>query len=268
MSDSIDVREQLYNDRRTGPIYDVQLPTERVTRLHGVLFDLDPKHYTPGNATFPPADDPRAFHNGIRHVLDRHALARHAEVRASGTGLHLILWLEPNVELRSAADQQRWAVLVEAVQRTLPVDPDMPGITALTRKLGSRNGKNGALVEVLREGQPVQPAMVENYVAALAAAPFKQVAHVLLGGERVTPCPVCRGAGSRLDVLDHVGRCYNGCSKVTLEHLYDRIFKPVGQTAQAQHGPGTMPVPASGPFSADGGAATSGPVAGHGGAPA
>lgn len=222
-----DLREALFNDCAVGRIQDIQVPLERITTLHGILFDLDPGLLDPDNALFPPADDPRAFHEAIRPVLDRHPLARSAEVRASGTGLHLLLWLDPAVELDDAGGQRRWAAVVRVLQRTLPVDPDMPGITAVTRPVGSTNGKNGAAVALLRPGEPVRPAAVEEYMERVARAPFREVALPLLGRDRVEPCPVCRGPRTRLDVLDYVGRCYNGCSKVTLDQLYDAIFKPL-----------------------------------------
>src|SRR5947209_14133266 len=178
---SVDIRETLYNDRLRGPAPTIQLPAERITRLHGILFDLDPRLLLPGNPLFPPADDPAAFHQGIRPVLDRHRLARSAEVRSSGTGLHLIVWLEPAVELHSAADQEVWGSIVRAVQCTLPTDPDCPGITALTRPVGSVNGKNGARVELLQAGQPLDPRHVQDFMARLVQAPFREVALPLLG---------------------------------------------------------------------------------------
>jgi hypothetical protein len=222
-----DPRQQLCNEQETGPFFKVQLPLERITRLHGILWDLDPKHLAAGNPIFPPADDPKAFYELVRPVLDRHPLARTAEVRVSGTGLHLIVWLRPAVEFRSAADQHRWDHIVSVVQRTLPADPRMPGITALTRPVGSVNSKNGATVETLRAGDPIEPGAVEEFVGRLVRAPFREVALILLGSERFSPCPVCQAEGSRLDILDHVGMCYGRCGKVKGSQLYDVIYRPV-----------------------------------------
>jgi hypothetical protein len=222
-----DLREQLYNERKAGTFAEVQLPRERITTLHGFFFDLDPKLYRPGNPLFPPGDDPKRFFDLIRPVLDRHPLARDAEVRASGTGLHVITWIAPPVELGTAAAQARWAAYVRAVQATLPTDPNAPGITALTRAVGGVNTKSGRAVEVLRAGKPVAAGAVEEFVARLAKAPFKEVASVLLGDTRVSPCPVCRGEGARLDVLDHVGVCYAGCGRVKLEQLFDSVYAPL-----------------------------------------
>jgi hypothetical protein len=128
-----DLREQLENDRATGTFGEVQLPLVRITRVHGVLWDLDPKLLRPGNGIFEPDTDPRIFFDNIRNVLNRHPLARRAEVRVSGTGLHLIVGLDPPLDLHTASEQRHWEGAVMAVQRTLPVDPRQPGITAVSR---------------------------------------------------------------------------------------------------------------------------------------
>ncbi|MBL8798908.1 MAG: hypothetical protein JNM56_33800 [Planctomycetia bacterium] len=223
---SEDLRESLCNDRQTGTAAEIAVPRERITRLHTVLLDFDPHLYVPENALFRPDEDPDAFFANIKPVLDRHPLARFAEIRASGTGLHALLWLQPVVELTTAADQERWKLIVQAVQASLPIDPDMPDITALTRPIGAVNSKNGAAVRQLQAGEPISPAAVEEYVRSLTTAPFRQVALPLLGSERCSPCPVCQGPGTRLDVLDFQGRCYGGCSKVAGAQLYDVIFLP------------------------------------------
>jgi hypothetical protein len=228
-----DAREQLYNDRRIGPVGEVQLPAERITTLHGIMFDLDPGLYRPGNTLLPPHHDPRAFYEQVAPVLGRHPLARSAEVRVSGTGLHVIVLLDPPVELASAAAQRYWDTVVRAVQCTLPADPNAPGITALTRAVGSTNSKNGATVEVLRRGEPVAPQVVEQFLTRVAQAPFREVATILLGGERVQPCPVCQGEDSRLDVLDHVGICYRACGKVRLAQLFDCVYAGTHQAGEA-----------------------------------
>jgi hypothetical protein len=246
--DTADVRESLCNDRGVGPLGLVSLPLECVTRLHGLMVDLDPGLLRPENPLFTPADDPREFLTRVGPALDRHELLRDAEVRSSGRGLHALLWFSPPVELASAADQQRWSVLVRAVQCSLPSDPNAPGITALTRPVGSVNGKNGAVVEALRPGRPVEPARVEAFVRGLAAAPFRGVAAVLIGGDRAEPCPVCREPGSLLGVLDRCGKCYV-CGAVSLDRLFEVVYRSVeaedGVTEVAgQEGPPWSPVAA------------------------
>jgi hypothetical protein len=231
---NVDLREQLVNDCLVGTFGAVQWPLERITQVHGILLDIDPGLLRPRNGLFEPGENPRDFFDRVRPVLDRHPLVSRAEVRISGTGLHAIIWLEPPVELRTAAEQQRWAGAVRAVQSTLPVDPRQPGITAVTRPVGSVNGKNGALVEQLREGRPVSGSEVEAYLGEVAKAPFSQVVAVLLGGDRVSPCPFCLKEGSRLDCLDWVGRCYRRCDKITRAQFFDLIYaNPRGSTLEA-----------------------------------
>jgi hypothetical protein len=224
----VDSREALYNDNPVGLAGVIQVPAERITTLLGIVADLDPKLLIPGNPLFPPDPDPRKFHASIRPVLDRHPLARHGEVRSSGTGLHLILRLDPPVELRSAAEQRRWSVIVRAVLGSLPTDPHAPGITALTRPIGSINSKNNAVVELLQPGRSIAPRDIVAFVEELAEAPFRTVALPLFGSDRVEPCPSCRAPGSSLGVLGRLGRCYH-CGDVRLERLLDLVYAPAGQ---------------------------------------
>jgi hypothetical protein len=238
-----DLREQLANEGRTGAFAEVQLSAERVSTLHGILFDIDPDLYDPSNTLFRPDKDPKVFFQNIRPVLDRHPLAGTGEVRTSGRGLHVILRLDPPVQLNSAAERRYWDSVVRAAQATLPVDPNAPGLTALTRLVGSVNSKNGALVELLRPAASLTPRQVLDFVDRVGRAPFKEVASVLLGGQHLKPCPVCRAEGSRLDVLDHVGMCYH-CDKVRLGQLLDCIYAPVpraGDREAAARAPGAEP---------------------------
>jgi hypothetical protein len=109
----------------------------------------------------------------------------------------------------------------------LPVDPNAPGITALTRAVGSINSKNGAVVEVLEPGEPINPSRVIAFLDALVKAPFKTVAMILLGREHIQRCPICRCDGTHLNVLDYAGICYGHCGKVTLASVFDTIYKPL-----------------------------------------
>ncbi|MHB1427012.1 MAG: hypothetical protein ACYC3I_27975 [Gemmataceae bacterium] len=215
---------------KTGTVVQIQVPRERVTSIHGILFDLDPQLYQPGNPFFPPAQDPKAFFENISPVLDRHPLTRSAEVRATGTGLHAIVRISPPAMLASAAEQHHWDNIVRAVQATLPADVNAPGITALTRPIGSTNSKNGNVVELIRPGTHVNPEQVMEYLQRVVQAPFQEIVSVLLGGLRIEPCPVCRGDGTRLDVLDHMGMCYSSCGRVKLHQIYDCAYAHPAQT--------------------------------------
>jgi hypothetical protein len=219
-----DLREQLFNDRLQGPFAQVQVPAERITRLHGILLDIDPEHLRPGNGWFEPDAVPEKFHKNIRPVLNRHPLLQHAEVRNSGRGLHIIQWLDPAIVLDTAARQQRWAAVVKAVQSSLPIDPGMPGITAVTRPVGSVNSRTETAVEILHAGKAVTEQEVESFVAELGQAPFRVLASILLGTLPISPCPVCRKKASRFNALDRIGQCYGGCRRVNLDQLFDLVF--------------------------------------------
>lgn len=224
--DKKDLRKQLCNDRKVGPIAKVQLPTEMIARLWGILFDIDPDLFRKKTIPADVRADPRRFyHEIVRLWLARHPALQDAEVRLSGRGLHIIIWFTEPVEFSSEADRQRWAGIVRAVQAVLPTDPDCPGITATTRALGSINSKNNAVVEQLAAGKPVEAKVVLELFEQLHRRPFRIIMAILLGSERCKPCPVCGEDGSNLSALDFVGRCY-GCGKVPLSALYDVFLRP------------------------------------------
>ena len=216
-----DIREALYNDGPIGPASKIQLPLEAITSLSGIVIDLDPGLLRPDNPLFPPSAEPAEFYEKIKPVLDRHPLARHAEVRASGTGLHVILRIDPPVELKSNGEQKYWDAIVKAVQRSLPADLNAPGITALTRAIGSLNSKNGRPVEQLAAGRPVRPAEIVDFVEQLSATSFRTIGRILLGADRVDVCPRCQN--SALTLYDHRGQCYR-CGLLSLDDLFDTIY--------------------------------------------
>ena len=122
--------------------------------------------------------------------------------------------------------RRRWDGIVRAVQAMLPVDPHQPGITGLTRALGSTNSKHDAVVERLKVGKPVPVDRVEHLFEQMSRSPFRTVMLVLLGAERIRPCPVCEQAGTTLSAGDFVGFCYGSCGKVKLAQLYDLFLAP------------------------------------------
>jgi hypothetical protein len=233
----VDQREALYNGGCTGPAGRIQIPAERITRLNGIMVDFDPGNLDPNNRILPPADDPHQFLDRSRAVLDRHPVLRFAEVRSSGTGLHLVTRLNPPVELRTAGEQRYWDAIVRAVQASLPSDPNAPGITALTRPVGSINSKNGARVETLRPGSPIDPQRAVVFVKQLEAAPFRVIAEILFGGDHLTPCPLCVRKDSRLSAMERMGKCYH-CGAVRLEALYAAIFSREAEAETEEHAAG------------------------------
>lgn len=226
-SNSVDAREQLCNGGATGPIKRVSLPLEMITSLRGILLDFDPKRFrkrlVPAEVR---ASRVKFYKRVIRGMLARHAVLNKAEVRSSGRGLHAILWFNEPVEFTTDADRQRWAAIVKVVQKLLPTDPDCPGITALTRPIGSVNSKNGGAVKTMHEGEPVTAEEVMDLFNQARSSPFRTVAKILFGDDHIKPCPVCGGDGTKLDALDFVGQCYGSCGKVRVGQLFDVFLRP------------------------------------------
>jgi hypothetical protein len=211
-----DLREALFNDGGVGHFADISCPEPAINRLLAIMFDFDPKCLARGNPWFPPDDDPGRFLENIAPVLERHPLTRDAEIRASGNGLHAILWLEGGVEIREDVDRDRWRSLATIVQCSLPVDPMALGIQLFTRPVGATNSKNGQEVRLLRRGTPVAPSRVEAFVHELRQARFRVLAGILLGSSERLECPWCGGRRFRIH-KDH-GRCYS-CKEVGVDAL-------------------------------------------------
>jgi hypothetical protein len=212
------------NDCRHGPAHEISLPREMITSLHGFVTDLDPDKLIPSNPVLDPADDPEVFLARLHPLLQRHPVAQFAEVRATGRGLHLIVWFEGPVELHSSSEQLEWDSLVGLVQLTLPADPECPALTALTRPVGATNSKNGQPVRQLRPGHPVSSEDVRQFARRVAVAPMRELARIWFENEEVRPCPICGRAEGHLQSLDHSGHCY-ACGKVSLERLAERVYR-------------------------------------------
>jgi hypothetical protein len=233
LEDRLDLREQLYNEREIGAYPAVQLIAEQVARLHGFFYDIDLRLLRPGPLAPGLEAGPAAYYEQTaRHWLARHPVLADAEVRNSGGGLHIIPWLAEPVAVNTDGRRRRWDGIVRAVQAVLPVDPHQPGIAGLTRPIGSINSKHDAVVERLQEGQPVPVEGVEHLFEEMSRSPFRTVMTVLLGAERIRPCPVCERAGTTLSAADRVGFCYGSCGKVPLARLYDLFLAPRPATSK------------------------------------
>lgn len=221
----VDERESLVNECKTGAIEEVALSQGMITRLLCILldFDLDPLD----KAAFPPGalDSPEAFYEKVlKPLLNREEVFRSAEVRVSGRGLHVIVRLAPSIEFQTATDRERWAAIVQLLQSLLPTDPCCPGITALTRPLGSVNGKNHKVVRSLREGQPVSPERVLELVERVRRAPFETICRLLHGGLTARPCPRCQKTGSQMRASGTKGDCYHCKSKLQIADLLKPFY--------------------------------------------
>ena len=218
------LREALYNSRATGPAWQIQMPSESVTRVHGLMVDLDADLLRP-NTWFPPADTAERFYAGIMPVLERHPIMRYAEIRNTGRWLHALVWFRDPIELRSAADQKRWIGLHQVLIASVPSDAAAPALIGLTRPVGSVNSKTGGTVSTLKQGEAITSALFEGWVSDVHAKPFEQLGLPVFGERRVTPCPYCGKAGSHLDIGDVVGFCYGPCIKVKVNQIFEPFLK-------------------------------------------
>jgi hypothetical protein len=231
--DNVDLREQLVNDGAIGPIEQVSLSVSLITRINGILFDIDPGLFQSSTLIPEPNVKPGEFFKRyVAQWLDRHPVLKKAEVRLSGTGLHVLLWLDQPIELKDELDRKRWAARVEVIQSALPIDPNQPGINGMTRPVGSINGKNDAEVTCLREGHKVSQDELRALVDDILRQPFKGMIQTLAGSERCE-CPLCQE--DELGASDQIGRCYT-CGKVTRDKLLGAIYaKKNGKNKGVHH---------------------------------
>ena len=205
----------------------MQLAAAEIYRLNGIMIDVDPDQFQESSLTPHVPTDPHEFFNEILSpCLKRNSVLSKAEVRNSGTGFHVILFLEDPPQFHTDAERDRWAGIVKVVQASVPSDSDQPHITAVTRPLGSINSKNGAVVKLLQAGEPVSQVEVIQLVLDMKKKPFNTLLKTMFGSEKVTPCPICGVSGRTLSALGQKGKCYGGCGTVQLSQLYDLVLKP------------------------------------------
>src|SRR5262249_16312066 len=84
--------EQPRNGGERGPLELVSLGETMITKLRGILLDLDPGRFRPEAVPVEVLANPTAFHEKvIRPMLARHPVLARAEVRVSGRGVHVII---------------------------------------------------------------------------------------------------------------------------------------------------------------------------------
>lgn len=220
-----DLREQLVNDRKTGQKEKIAISAERIHQLHALMYDIDPSILRPGGLLGKIPHDPhRLYRRKIKPMLDRNELLNLAEVRCSGSGIHVLLWFAEPVQLDSDRRREELSCVYDLLLPLLPSDPHQPRLTAFTRKVGSINPKSNTKVVVLKEGTPVPYEAVRQLASRVAAAPLRMVVGALLGKEEIAPCPVCVAADSHLVVRDHVGMCYS-CGQVTIDQIWQLVYR-------------------------------------------
>ena len=223
-----DERETIFNGRKRGPAYRIEVPVEQVASIDCFLIDLDLKLLDPNVIGAEAAGSADAFYE--RHVLawlDRDPVLRKAEVRNTGGGLHVLLVLDEPV-IVAPGQQRAWDGVARGLHGVLPGDPNLSGIIAMTRPVGALNTKYDPPREVrlLREGQPVTRQEVLDLVERMTTAPARVWMNVLHGGERASSCPLCRGEGTSLGVAGNWQvQCYD-CGRKDAAALIYRFYTP------------------------------------------
>ena len=227
--DQTDLRELLVNQGDIGLVHEIAVSEDQVGQINGIGFDLDRKLMRSdgpfcGLGEMEPEE---AYQEVVQGWLMNHPVLAKSEVRMSGGGLHLILWLDEPIILDSCWQLDRWIKMIKVIQASLPIDPDQPGILMMTRPIDSVNSKNGKVVTQLKESEPVTQDEIESFVSEMMEHPFKTVMQILFGSERRTPCPICGKEETHLSAGRGLqGHCYNECGKVSLGDLYSTILLP------------------------------------------
>ena len=219
-------REATFNGGERGPAHAIAKPIEQIAAIRGFMFDVDTKLLDPdvlGESAVASAE--QLYEQHVRHWLDRDPVLKKAEVRDTGGGLHVLLQLDEPVII-VPGQQRAWDGVARGLHGVLPGDPNLSGIIAMTRPVGALNLKYDPPREVrlLREGQPVTQREVLDLVERMTRAPARVWMNVLHGGERATPCPLCRGEATSLGVAGNWQvQCYD-CGRKDAASLVYRFY--------------------------------------------
>ena len=219
-------REAPFNGGERGPAHAIAKPIEGIAAIRGFMIDLDLKLLDPKVIGDEAAGSAEVFYEQhVRHWLDRDPVLKKAEVRDTGGGLHVLLQLDEPVII-VPGQQRAWDGVARGLHGVLPGDPNLSGIIAMTRPVGALNLKYDPPREVrlLREGQPVTQREVLDLVERMTRAPARVWMNVLHGGERATPCPLCRGEATSLGVAGNWQvQCYD-CGRKDAASLVYRFY--------------------------------------------
>ena len=223
-----DIREAIFNGRECGPAFTISRPVEQVSAIHGFMIDLDCGILDPaavGQECVESADI--LYERHVQGWLDRDAVLAKAEVRNTGHGLHVLLWLGDPI-ICAGDDARRWDKITRGLRNVLPGDPKLNGIIAMTRPVGAINNKYepAKTVNQLHAGLPVSREEILDLSHRLATAPARLWMRVLHGGDRVCPCPLCSGENTSLGVAGNWQvQCYE-CGRLDAAALVYRHYSP------------------------------------------
>jgi hypothetical protein len=220
-----DVREATYNSRAQGPAQEIAVRVEEVAAIHGFMIDLDCKIMSPdvlGEAAI--ASSEALYSEHVQNWLAHDPVLAKAEVRDTGGGLHVIAWLDTPI-LCEGEQAASWHEIAKGLRHTLPCDPSLNGIIAMTRPIGALNTKYDPPREVrrLREGQPVTREEILDLARRVVEQPAHLWMQIFFGGGRASPCPLC-AKGASLGVAGKFQcQCYE-CGRVDAAVLLYRLF--------------------------------------------
>ncbi len=226
--DDNDVRESLVNDCRQGTKYEIATKVDHVSAIHAFMADLDCSILNPAVVGEECVRSPVAlYEQHVQHWLDRDPVLAKAEVRDTGGGVHVLLRLDTPI-ICTGNDARGWDKIARGLRNTLPGDPKLNGIIAMTRPVGAANTKYAPAktVSLLRSGTPVERDEILDLCQRAATAPASLWMRTFHGGERVSPCPLCGQAETTLGVAGNWQvQCYK-CDRVSAAALVYRFYSP------------------------------------------
>jgi hypothetical protein len=223
-----DIREATFNGRESGPAFSIARPVDQVSAIHGFMIDLDCGILDPavvGQECVESADI--LYERHVHGWLDRDAVLSKAEVRNTGHGLHILLWLDEPI-ICNGDEAKHWDKIARGLRVVLPGDPNLNGIIAMTRPVGAQNNKDepSRTVTQIRAGEPVSREEILDIHERIATAPARLWMRVFHGGERQSPCPLCGDEKNSLGVAGNWQvQCY-GCGRVHAAALVYRHYSP------------------------------------------
>lgn len=233
-----DERESLVNDRRHGPANQITPKVEEVASIHAFMIDIDCGILDPAVFSLGCVESPaELYEKHVRFWLDRDPVLRKAQVRDSGHGLHILLWLDEPI-VCCGDDVHDWDAIACGIRNVMPGDPNLNGLIALTRPVGATNSKHDPPRQVclLRPGDLVSLADVLDLNRRITEQPARLWMRVFFGGERAEPCPFC-GKGSLGVAGGWQVRCYE-CGRMDAASIVYRCYSPefLKQRMEANHG--------------------------------
>lgn len=221
-----DIRESLVNGRQQGTLREISIDLADIDQVHAFMIDIDCDLLRDDLFGADILKSPeKLYRKYIGPMLGAHPTLAKAEVRDSGHGLHVLLWLDNAIEPANKKEAEKLKHVANVINLTLPGDPALHGLTCMTRPVGAKNTKHGRgkTVKLLREGQPVSRKEILQLAESRAFHPSKLYMQLYVHAPDGDQCPKC-GEHTVQDFDLYALRCY-GCGAVSVEMGYRRFYK-------------------------------------------